>query len=128
MQAIEEGVRIAGVTAHYVTTDLDQGPIIAQRAFNVPDDATEAELQAIGQPLEAEALLEAIDLHLNDEVSVHRGRTKLRDPEETDAQLGAPEELDRANPDRPVDGLGEYVAEQDEESEDEPEAEAEADD
>ncbi|MFW6018877.1 MAG: formyltetrahydrofolate deformylase, partial [Halapricum sp.] len=37
MQAIEEGVRIAGVTAHYVTTDLDQGPIITQRAFNVPD-------------------------------------------------------------------------------------------
>ena len=127
MQAIEEGVRIAGVTAHYVTTDLDQGPIIAQRAFNVPDDATEEELQAIGQPLEAEALLEAIDLHLNDEVSVHRGRTRLRDPEEVDAQLGAPEELDHANPDRPVDGLGEYVADQDGESE-ETEAEAEASD
>ncbi|WP_436929336.1 formyltetrahydrofolate deformylase [Halosimplex halobium] len=122
MQAIEEGVRIAGVTAHYVTTDLDQGPIITQRAFNVPDDATEAELQEIGQPLEAEALLEAIDLHLNDEVTVHRGRTKLRDPEETDAQLGAPRDLDQANPDRPIDGLGEYVAEQDDEQE------AEADD
>jgi len=121
MQAIEEGVRIAGVTAHYVTTDLDQGPIITQRAFNVPDDATEEELQAIGQPLEADALLEAIDLHLNDEVTVHRGRTKLRDPEDTDAQLGAPRDLDQANPDRPIDGLGEYVAEQDE---DEPEAEA----
>jgi formyltetrahydrofolate deformylase len=122
MQAIEEGVRIAGVTAHYVTTDLDQGPIITQRAFNVPDDATEEQLQEIGQPLEAEALLEAIDLHLNDEVTVHRGRTKLRDPEETDAQLGAPDDLDRANPDRPIDGLGEYVAEQDDEQE------AEADD
>ncbi|QSG06061.1 formyltetrahydrofolate deformylase [Halapricum desulfuricans] len=113
MQAIEEGVRIAGVTAHYVTTDLDQGPIITQRAFNVPDDATEEELQRIGQPLEAEALLEAIKLHLDQEVSVHRGRTKLRDPEETDAQLGAPEKLDELNPDRPVDGLGEFLAEQD---------------
>jgi len=121
MQAIEEGVRIAGVTAHYVTTDLDQGPIITQRAFNVPDDATEEELQEIGQPLEAEALLEAIDLHLNDEVTVHRGRTKLRDPEEADAQLGAPRDLDQANPDRPIDGLGEFVAGQDDE---EPEAEA----
>lgn len=110
MQAIEEGVRIAGVTVHYVTTDLDQGPIIAQRAFNVPDDATETELQEIGQPLEAEALIEAIDLHLNDEITVHRGRTKLRDPEETDAQLGAPEEMDRHNPDRPVDGFDEIVA------------------
>ena len=123
MQAIEEGVRIAGVTAHYVTTDLDQGPIITQRAFNVPDDATEEELQQIGQPLEADALLEAIDLHLNDEVTVHRGRTTLRDPEEIDAQLGAPEKLDQLNPDRPIDGLGEFVAEQDEE-----ETEAEADD
>jgi len=112
MQAIEEGVRIAGVTSHYVTTDLDQGPIITQRAFNIPDDATEAQLQEIGQPLEAEALLEAIDLHLNDEVTVHRGRTRLRDPEEVDPQLGAPEALDHANPDRPIDGLGEYVADQ----------------
>jgi formyltetrahydrofolate deformylase len=118
MQAIEEGVRIAGVTAHYVTTDLDQGPIITQRAFNVPDDATEEELQQLGQPLEAEALIEGIKLHLNDEVTVHRGRTKLRDPENTDAQLGAPEELDDENPDRPIDGLGEFVAD------DEPEAEA----
>jgi formyltetrahydrofolate deformylase len=76
-------------------------------------------------------LLEAIDLHLNDEVSVHRGRTRLRDPEESEAQLGAPEDLDRANPDRPVDGLGEYVAEHDDvggedevADEDSPEAEA----
>ena len=119
MQAIEEGVRIAGVTAHYVTTDLDQGPIITQRAFNVPDDANEEELQQLGQPLEAEALIEAIELHLNDEVTVHRGRTKLRDPENTDAQLGAPETLEDENPDRPIDGLGEFVA-----GDDEPEAEA----
>ncbi|CCQ34142.1 formyltetrahydrofolate deformylase [Halorhabdus tiamatea SARL4B] len=109
MQAIEEGVRIAGVTAHYVTTDLDQGPIITQRVFNVPPEATEEELQKIGQPLEAEALLEAIDLHLDDEIYAHRGRTRLRDPEETDAQLGAPEQLDELNPDRPIDGLGEVV-------------------
>lgn len=116
MQAIEEGVRIAGVTAHYVTTDLDQGPIICQRAFNVPDDATETELQELGQPLEAEALIEAIKLHLNDEVTVHRGRTKLRDPEETDAQLGAPEEIDRQNPERPIDGFDEVVTRVDEQA------------
>jgi formyltetrahydrofolate deformylase len=42
-------------------------------------------------------------------VSVHRGRTKLRDGEDTDTQLGAPPALDEANPDRPVDGLGESV-------------------
>ncbi|MFB6234466.1 MAG: formyltetrahydrofolate deformylase [Halopenitus sp.] len=109
MQAIEEGVRIAGVTAHYVTTDLDQGPIIAQRAFNVPDDATEAELEKLGQPLEAEALIEAVKLHLNDEIAVHHDRTKLRNPEETDAQLGVPEEVDQLNPDAPVDGYEGYA-------------------
>jgi formyltetrahydrofolate deformylase len=123
MQAIEDGVRIAGVTAHYVTTDLDQGPIITQRAFNVPDDATETDLQRIGQPLEADALLAAIDLHLNDAVSVHRGRTRLRDDLDTDeVQLGAPETLDEANPDRPIDGLGEVVADRDSETEGETEA------
>ena len=118
LQALEEGVRIAGVTAHYVTTDLDQGPIITQRAFNVPPDSDVEDLQRIGQPLEADALLEAIDLHLNDEIAIHRGRTKLRNPEEAEVQMGAPEELDELNPDRPVDGLGEYVAESASEADD----------
>jgi formyltetrahydrofolate deformylase len=112
LQAIEEGVRIAGVTAHYVTTDLDQGPIITQRAFNVLPDAEVEDLRQTGQPLEADALLEAIDLHLNDEIAVHRGRTRLRDPDETETQLGAPADLDDLNPDRPIDGLGDVVAEQ----------------
>ena len=109
LQALEEGVRIAGVTAHYVTTDLDQGPIITQRAFNVPSDAEVADLVKRGQPLEAEALLAAIDLHLDDALAVHRGRTQLRDADH-DAQLGAPSVLDDHNPDRPIDGLGEVVA------------------
>ncbi|AFK19937.1 formyltetrahydrofolate deformylase [Haloferax mediterranei ATCC 33500] len=105
-QAKEGGVRIAGVTAHYVTTDLDQGPIIAQRAFDVPDDATIDEIKSRGQPLEADALLEAVKLHLNDDITVHRGRTSLRS--ETDAedyQLGLSREAQALNPDRPVDGL-----------------------
>jgi formyltetrahydrofolate deformylase len=109
LQALEEGVRIAGVTGHYVTTDLDQGPIITQRAFNVPDDAEVEDLERLGQPLEAEALLEAIKLHLQDAVSVHRGRTTLRDGEASGAQLGMAPEMDDLNPDRPIDGLGEVV-------------------
>jgi len=109
-QAKEEGVRIAGVTAHYVTTDLDQGPIITQRAFDVPDDAGIDALRERGQPLEADALLEAVRLHLEDEVSVHRGRTRLRDDSDATHQLGLPDEADRANPDRPVDGLGDVVS------------------
>ena len=113
-QALEEGARIAGVTAHYVTTDLDQGPIITQRAFNVPPDATEKDMKRLGQPLEAEALLEAIRLHLDDELSVQFGRTELENPEEADAQLGAPEELNQIIPERPTDGFDEATIDVDE--------------
>jgi formyltetrahydrofolate deformylase len=106
-QAIEEGVRIAGVTAHYVTTDLDQGPIITQRAFNVPEDADLDELKRRGQPLEAEALLEAVRLHLDKAVAVHRGRTELRGDGEY--QLGMDPAIEGINPDRPIDGIGEVL-------------------
>ncbi|MDQ2051739.1 formyltetrahydrofolate deformylase [Natronolimnohabitans sp. A-GB9] len=109
-QAHEAGVRIAGVTAHYVTTDLDQGPIITQRAFNVPAGASEADLKERGQPLEADALLEAIRLHLEDELVVDDGQTKLADPDGADTQLGAPTALDQANPSRPIDNREELVA------------------
>ncbi|MFB6219442.1 MAG: formyltetrahydrofolate deformylase [Halobacteriaceae archaeon] len=101
-QAIEEGVRISGVTAHYVTTDLDQGPIIAQRAFDVPDDATVEELERRGQPLEAEVLLEAVELHLAGDVVVRRGRTHLRNGE-GEYQLGLPESVAEERPAEPVD-------------------------
>ena len=102
-QAKEEGVRIAGVTAHYVTTDLDQGPIITQRAFDVPDDASVEELREQGQPLEAEALVEAIRLHLDDAVTVHHGRTSLRDGVDREAYRLGLGDLDTS--DAPVDGL-----------------------
>ncbi|MFB6124197.1 MAG: formyltetrahydrofolate deformylase [Haloferacaceae archaeon] len=100
-QAKEAGVRVAGVTAHYVTTDLDQGPIITQRAFDVPDDPSLAEIKERGQPLEAEALLEAIRLHLDDALAVHRGRTTVRGDD--DYQLGLSPAAREANPERPTD-------------------------
>jgi len=105
-QAREEGVRVAGVTAHYVTTDLDQGPIITQRAFDVPPGATVEEMERTGQPLEAEALLEAVHLHLDDAVYVHHGRTEPREDLADDHQFGLPDVVDDTNPDRPLDGLG----------------------
>ncbi|QHS17536.1 formyltetrahydrofolate deformylase [haloarchaeon 3A1-DGR] len=115
-QAKEAGVRIAGVTAHYVTTDLDQGPTIAQRAFDVPDGADVETIKRRGQPLEAEVLLEAVRLHLADAVTIHKGRVHLRSEFESDGeaddaadtladvQLGLPESAREANPDAPVDG------------------------
>jgi formyltetrahydrofolate deformylase len=113
-QARDEGVRIAGVTAHYVTTDLDQGPIITQRAFNVSPGASVEEIERHGQPLEAGALLEAVRLHLDTAISVYHGRTELRDDADSDRyQFGLPDSVDDALADRPVDGLGEAIAEQD---------------
>ena len=100
-QAVDAGVRIAGVTAHYVTTDLDQGPIICQRAFDVPDGATVDELKERGRPLEAEALVEAVRMHLADDLTVGWGRTKLRDETPEDRyQLGLPPEARREGGDR----------------------------
>ncbi len=59
-QALERGVRVAGVTAHLVTVDLDQGPIIAQEAFPVAPDAALKDVVASGQALEAKVLVEGI--------------------------------------------------------------------
>jgi formyltetrahydrofolate deformylase len=110
-QARDEGVRIAGVTAHYVTTDLDQGPIITQRAFNIPPGAAVEGIERRGQPLEAEALLEAVRLHLDTTLSVYHGRTELRDDTDADRyRFGLPESVDDMLADRPVDGLGEIVS------------------
>ncbi len=64
-----------------------------------------------GQPLEADALLEAVQLHLNGDVSVHRGRTSVRENGEQ-YQLGLPAEIDDVTPDRPVDGIGNAVTDE----------------
>ncbi len=110
-QARDDGVRIAGATAHYVTTDLDQGPIITQRAFNIPPGASVEEIERRGQPLEAEALLEAVNLHLDTAISVYHGRTELRDDAEPDRyQFGLPDSVAEMLPDRPVDGLGQVIS------------------
>ncbi|WP_276258641.1 formyltetrahydrofolate deformylase [Haloglomus litoreum] len=106
-QAREEGVRVAGVTAHYVTTDLDQGPIITQRVFDAPAGAEVEELERRGQPLEAAALVEAVRLHLDDAVSVYHGRTEFRDDvDRSQYQLGLPDEADALRPSEPRDGAG----------------------
>lgn len=59
-QALERGVRVAGVTAHLVTVDLDQGPIVAQAAFPIAPDAKLQEVVAQGRRLEATVLVEGV--------------------------------------------------------------------
>lgn len=69
-QAYERGTKIVGVTSHYVTENLDQGPIIFQGSFNVdPNDSLES-IKKKGQKLEADTLLKAVKMHLNNKLEV----------------------------------------------------------
>ena len=77
-QAYERGTKIAGVTSHYVTENLDQGPIILQDSFAVdPDDGLE-EVKRRGQRLEAKTLVRAVRLHLDDRLDVHWRKVHVR--------------------------------------------------
>ena len=74
VQAYERGAKIIGCTAHFVTEDLDQGPIICQNSFKVsPDDKLET-IKKKGQSLEAVTLVEALKLVVNDSIEVYWGR------------------------------------------------------
>jgi formyltetrahydrofolate deformylase len=75
-QAYEQGVKIIGVSAHFVTMNLDEGPIIAQAAFPVPPRANLKEIIAAGQKLEAATLLKAVKLYLNKRLDVYWGIVK----------------------------------------------------
>lgn len=69
-QAFERGTKIMGVTAHYVTENLDQGPIILQDAFDVASDDPLETIKKNGQALEATTLFKAAKLHLENRLEV----------------------------------------------------------
>ena len=69
-QAYERGTKIVGVTSHYVTENLDQGPIIFQDSFKVDPNNTLEEIKSKGQKLEADTLLKAIKMHLENKLEV----------------------------------------------------------
>jgi formyltetrahydrofolate deformylase len=75
-QAYERGVKIIGVTAHFVTMDLDEGPIIAQDSFRVRPDMALKEIVAAGQALETKVLIRAVKLYLAKRLDVHWGIVK----------------------------------------------------
>ena len=69
-QAYERGTKIVGVTSHYVTENLDQGPIIFQDSFKVDPNDTLEEIKSKGQKLEADTLLKATKMHLENKLEV----------------------------------------------------------
>jgi len=70
-QAWEEGVRVSGCTAHFVTEQVDAGPVILQDVFHirVGEDALD-EVKARGRELESKVLAQAVELFLNDQLVV----------------------------------------------------------
>ena len=69
-QAFERGTKIIGVTSHYVTENLDQGPIIFQDSIKVTPEDTLESIKRSGQKLEAETLLKATKMHLSNKLDV----------------------------------------------------------
>jgi formyltetrahydrofolate deformylase len=73
-QAYERGVKVVGVTAHFVTPNLDEGPIIAQEVLRVRSDEPLAGIVKRGQALETICTLRAVRIYVTKRLDVHWGR------------------------------------------------------
>jgi len=76
-QAFDRGVKIIGATAHFVTDDLDEGPIIAQDVIPVNHRLTWRDMQRAGRDGEKIVLSKALSLVLNDRVFVNKNKTVI---------------------------------------------------
>ena len=77
-QAYERGTKIVGVTSHYVTENLDQGPIIFQDSFKVDPNDTLEKIKSKGQKLEADTLLKAMKMHLENKLEVRWRKVHIK--------------------------------------------------
>ncbi|MCK6549562.1 formyltetrahydrofolate deformylase [Myxococcota bacterium] len=78
-QAYERGVKLIGATAHYATSDLDEGPIIEQDVIRTSHRDTVEELVRKGRDLERAVLARAVRWHLDDRVLVYGNKTVVFD-------------------------------------------------
>ena len=76
-QAFERGVKIIGATAHYVTNDLDEGPIIFQDVVRVDHSYSGEDMRNAGRNVEKIVLSNAFELLLNDKVFIHKNKTVI---------------------------------------------------
>ena len=74
-QAYEKGVKIIGATAHFVTSDLDEGPIIEQDITHVSHANSPEELISIGRDIERRVLSKAVKLFAEDRIFQVKNRT-----------------------------------------------------
>ena len=78
-QAYDRGVKLIGATSHFVTEDLDAGPIIAQDVISVTHRKSVPELMEMGRQLETKVLSRAVGLYVNRRVLVEEGRSIIFD-------------------------------------------------
>lgn len=78
-QAYKRGVKIIGATAHYVTDDLDEGPIIYQSTTRVDHRFDAQRMAQAGHEIESEVMAEAAQLVLNDKVFIYGNKTVILD-------------------------------------------------
>jgi formyltetrahydrofolate deformylase len=74
-QAYDRGVKIIGATSHYVTEQLDEGPIIAQDVIKISHRDSADEMRRKGKDLERIVLAKAVRLHLERRILVHGSKT-----------------------------------------------------
>ncbi|WP_026572116.1 formyltetrahydrofolate deformylase [Bacillus sp. UNC438CL73TsuS30] len=75
VRAFNRGVKLIGATAHYVTNDLDEGPIIEQDVQRINHRFTVEDLKTAGRHVEKRVLAEAVSWHVEDKVLVHGNKT-----------------------------------------------------
>jgi formyltetrahydrofolate deformylase len=78
-QAHQKGVKLIGATSHYVTAELDQGPIIEQETVRVSHRDSVEDLMRKGRDLEKRVLAAALRYHLEDRIMVYSGKTVVFD-------------------------------------------------
>lgn len=74
-QAYDRGVRLIGATAHYVTANLDEGPIIEQDAIRVTHAQSATDYVSLGRDVESQVLARAVHAHIHHRVFAHGERT-----------------------------------------------------
>lgn len=78
-QAFNRGVKIIGATAHFVTDDLDEGPIIAQKTRNIDHRYSADQMALAGQEVESQVMAEAAGLVFRDQVFIYGNKTVILD-------------------------------------------------
>jgi len=74
-QAYDRGVKLIGATCHYVTQDLDEGPIIDQDVIRISHSDTIEDMVRLGKDAEKNVLARGLRLHLEDRVIIHENKT-----------------------------------------------------